>query len=88
MQQARPILFGILNMALPGLGYVFLPQRRVFGWLLFIGTLTSLIARRWGFQSAQILAPTSGAARLEIFSIIFMTIAFGIDAYLQAKNEV
>ena len=82
----RALWLGILNAALPGLGYVFISGREVFGWLLIVATASALLARHWGFTALNLAHDSALAVGFQMLSIAISSIAFGYDAYRSAKN--
>lgn len=77
LKKKNKILAVILNIVLPGLGYIYLGRRFVFGVLLFGGVVTTsidMIAYSW--------APPLTATG--IISTILVLVAFGYDAYRES----
>lgn len=81
MAKKKPWLAVLLNILLTGLGYLYLGKRKVFGILLMVVELIGVI---WVFTEPlafQIMK--NGWIGLASFLIV---IAFGIDAYEEAKK--
>lgn len=76
----NPISAAVLNV-IPGLGYLYLAQRKVFAVLLLLSTAVSSIPFFVFFQSYQV---TDGWI---IASSTIVQIAFMVDAYLLAKES-
>ena len=81
----RAIWLGVLNASLPGLGYVFISGRRLFGWLLFFGTLCALLSRHYGFLALNTHTFNAPAVFLQLCSVTLASLAFGYDAFRQAQ---
>jgi phosphotransferase system glucose/maltose/N-acetylglucosamine-specific IIC component len=88
MTRKHPVLLGIINALLPGLGYLLLGQRKVFGGILFSGVVCSLLIMVVEPSSLYIwlLTTTPLGNVLEVASYTLFTIAFGYDAYALAKE--
>ena len=88
----NPYLIGFINALIPGLGYVIVRKKVIFGWMLLAGTITYFIAG----AAESIYAPDSPMTFListtvvaKVFegtAILCYAIAFGYDAYREAKN--
>ncbi len=75
-------LVAIANALFPGIGYVILQKRIIFGWLLLPGS-----ALAW-YIAFTIPAPETSAATAFVFlvSSVLSSLAFGYDAYTAAKE--
>ncbi len=90
-----PLAIGIFNAVLPGGGYIFIERRRTFGILLIAGWAlgmlwvwlepnnATLVAAPTGF----FLSETTNGLFIEILSWVLLPIAFGLDAYNEAKRH-
>ncbi len=84
-----PLFVAIANAVFPGIGYIILQKRIVFGWLLLSATI---IGNIWEF-----LPSTQGASvvwgynplttGLSISGFALMSVAFAYDAYKLAKER-
>ncbi|MDO8552170.1 MAG: hypothetical protein Q7S01_01420 [bacterium] len=82
----HPIRVGIINAILPGLGYLLLGRRLLFGWLIFAGTILLIIASFVEPAANDLLLSTTFEGRiLEAFFMGVWAIAFGVDAYNEAR---
>lgn len=85
-----PFVAAFFNFFLPGLGYIALQKRVVFGWLLIA---TDVLWLTWGFFEPSIGASTwifGSIPQSFSLGLIAMTtngIAFGYDAYQLAKEK-
>lgn len=85
----NPLLVGICNAVVPGLGYVILGNRRVFGWLLLVGSLSAIILSfvEPAFVSQSFFVSKSALGTLlEALWYLFFVIAYGYDAYDLARE--
>lgn len=80
MKQKRPWLAAFLNIIIPGLGYLYVRRRKVFGYLLTISSVMSWI---W-FPAEEVFPLIAHNVMLNV-SMILITIAFAYDAYAEAK---
>ena len=76
MKRKSPILAAILNLLLPGVGYLYVGRRITFGVLLFIGYLLAIFA--------TLSRDFSG---LELVASAIIIVAFAIDAWSEASNH-
>lgn len=80
----KPWLACVLNIILPGVGYVYVGHRVAFGILLFISNLFI-----WSFSwpSGWSWSKLSNSMLASIFiAVILTTIAFAYDAYKDAQE--
>jgi len=78
----NPVLVAIANFLLPGLGYLMLRKRTVFGALLFAGTVLNIIYT-FGFPPEFVWHE---ATWIVFVGGVITLIAFGYDAYSLAKE--
>ncbi|MCL5410826.1 MAG: hypothetical protein M1324_03145 [Patescibacteria group bacterium] len=81
MKNKRPWLAIVLNIILPGLGYLYVGRRKVFGYLLTISSITSWI---W-FPTKDFIPLIIHSPMINI-GLILVTVAFAYDAYIEAKT--
>ena len=86
----NPIVLGIVNAIVPGLGYVILGKRIVFGWLLLAGSISVAILAfiEPAFMPTSMFVSTSVIGKaLETLWYVFFILAYGYDAYDLAREE-
>ena len=86
----HPILIGILNAVLPGLGYLIIRERTVFASLMLLGLLLFSVVTFTDPSPAfspLFLSTTVLGRFLEGISYTLISIAFGYDAYDMAKRK-
>ncbi|MES2225334.1 MAG: hypothetical protein V4480_00805 [Patescibacteria group bacterium] len=86
----HPMVAGVINAVLPGLGYVLLKERVVFGWLMLVGTILYGIVLFTDPSSVfdTLLLATSPLGKvMEALSYILITLAFAYDAYSIAAGR-
>ena len=76
MKRKSPILAAVLNLLLPGVGYLYVGRRITFGVLLFIGYLLAIFAT-WSRDFSG----------LELVASVIIIVAFAIDAWSEASNN-
>ena len=76
MKRKSPILAAILNLILPGVGYLYVGSRIIFAVMLFIGYLLAIFAT-W----------SKDFGGLELMAGGIVTVAFAIDAWYEATNH-
>jgi hypothetical protein len=82
----KPILATLLNIALPGTGYLYLGVRRTFGSLLLLSFLISCgILLDAQSPSSFLNDAIPYISPWEWISLTLLTIALGYDAYSEAK---
>lgn len=83
MKKAKklPWLAMILNIVLPGAGYLYVGKRMIFGGLLLGATISGFM---WG-PSDEAISIISN--QWVITSGLLTYIAFAFDAYMEAKNS-
>ncbi|MBP9761559.1 hypothetical protein KBD11_00620 [Candidatus Saccharibacteria bacterium] len=80
----NPHIAGFLNL-IPGLGYIYLNRKRLFGWLILLGVVIGL---------SSILLPSNidytqeldSGDVVSVISSLVIYIAFVVDAYREAKT--
>lgn len=80
----HPVVAGICNAVVPGLGYLLIDERKVFGWLLLAGSLSCLALSfvEPAFLSQSFFVSTSlGGKFLEAAWYLCFVIAYGYDAW-------
>lgn len=84
----NPILIGILNALVPGVGYLMVRERIVFGAFMLLGTvllmLVMLVDPSPIFDS-MLYAVTPFGRAMETLSYLLIAGAFGYDAYDLAR---
>ncbi|MEA2702034.1 MAG: hypothetical protein QOE22_743 [Candidatus Parcubacteria bacterium] len=86
----HPVLIGIVNALVPGLGYLILRERLVLGWGMFLAMIFFMIVTLTDPSPAfdTVLFAISPTGRLlECASYALAIIAFGYDAYDLAKKK-
>lgn len=82
----KPILATLLNIALPGTGYLYLGVRRTFGLLLLLSFLASCgILLDTQSPSSFLNDAVPYVSPWEMISLALLMIALGHDAYSEAK---
>ena len=84
----KPIVAGIVNFFLPGLGYLMIGRRVTFGWLVLISTIALWV---YSFAYPMSLPPfellSGSEALLSFIATFFLGYAFAYDAYQEAKHK-
>ena len=82
------------NFIFPGLGYIFIPSRRLFGWVLVFGSLiviaVQISANSVGIYTILTQLRAGGYAHLYAVSYLgyfIMRAAFAYDAYKELKSR-
>jgi len=83
----NPYLIAVGNALIPGLGYLILRKRQIFGTLVFIGTVAWYAMTFLDPAAAPPFSTTVLGNMLEVIAVIATTIAFGYDAYALAKEQ-
>ena len=88
--RTNPILIGIVNAILPGLGYLILKERLVFGWSIFLAVLLFALVAFTDpspvFDMTLIAVSATGRS-LEGVAYALAILAFGYDAYDLARKK-
>lgn len=80
----KPWLACVLNIILPGVGYIYVGRRVVFGILLFI---SNLLVWSFSLPDGWSWSELSSSMLAAIFlAVILTTIAFAYDAYKDAQG--
>jgi hypothetical protein len=88
--KTHPLLVGIANALIPGLGYIILKDRLVLGWCMLVSMLL------FGFVTLSdpspafdtiLFAVTPTGRVLELVSYALSIFAFGYDAYDLARKK-
>ena len=85
----NPVVIGIVNAVVPGVGYLILRKRTIFGALILVSGAAWFIG---GFFESYIeiesflISTTVEGKILEAISIAATMLAFGYDAYTLAKE--
>jgi len=85
----NPVVVGIVNAALPGLGYIIVGKRRVFGWLL-LGNVVITYAWMFVYQGTVtpgMWGPLEINSWLGLLAVALLFAAFGYDGYQLAKER-
>ncbi len=82
-----PLLVGFLNFFFPGLGYMLLGKRLLFGRLIFLSTLLGEI-HLWidPLPDVYIYGSTNSSVALGTIALFLGCFAFGYDAYTLANK--
>jgi hypothetical protein len=86
----NPYVVGICNAVIPGLGYILIGERKVFGGLLLAGSVACIILSivEPGFASGSLfVSQTPGGVVLETLWYLFFLAAFAYDAWEIAKRK-
>lgn len=86
----HPILVGISNAVLPGVGYLIIRERLVFGTFLIAGSIALVILAfiEPVFRPQSLLVSSSILGQgLESLWYIFFVLAYGYDAYSLARDQ-
>ena len=77
----KPWLAALLNILIPGLGYLYLGKRKLFGILLVVSGVAAYI---WVINKPQV-TELFGDPFINMM-LLFYEVAFAIDAYQEAKG--
>lgn len=81
----NPIVAAIANAVLPGLGYILIQRRTVFGWWLLAGSLVGWV---WTIKFPIPEEFFMGESMLWCAAAYLLTmVAFAYDAYTEAKHR-
>ncbi|MDB5167789.1 MAG: hypothetical protein JWO55_47 [Candidatus Saccharibacteria bacterium] len=85
-QSKKPVLAAILNILIPGVGYLYAGVRKKFAWMLVIASIVGLIATFdpqsiWYFSNETL----PKMSLLDSLSLLIVTVAFAYDAYTETK---
>ena len=84
----RPIVVAIANYTFPGLGYILLGKRMLFGVLMMTCVAVQAIQMYIDpYPYVIAYATTTFSLFLALFSIFMFQIAFAYDAYRLAKDQ-
>lgn len=86
----KPVLIGIANALIPGLGYLILKERLILGWGMFIAMLLFAFVTLTDPSPAfdmVLFAVTPTGRVLEGISYTLAVISFGYDAYDLARKK-
>jgi hypothetical protein len=86
----HPGLLGIVNAIIPGLGYIILKQRLVFGWCMLATFVLFLIVTLTDPSPAfdtVLFAVSPTGQFLEVLAYILALFAFGYDVYDMARTK-
>ena len=86
-KKKSPVAAAILNLLTPGLGYLYLPQRRLFGAMLLGGEVLIVTAPSGNTEAALEKAAETNWTLLvpAIIGVLLYYTAFAVDAYQSAK---
>jgi hypothetical protein len=90
IMKTHPILIGIANAIIPGLGYLILKDRLVLGWCMFIAMILFMVVTLTDPSPAFdtiLFAVTPIGRLLEGASYVLAVFAFGYDAYDLARAK-
>jgi hypothetical protein len=83
----RAVLIGLVNAILPGVGYVILRKRVIFGALVLASTILWIISGFFEtYAESFFIASTLNGRIFEAFAYVVLFAAFGYDAYSLAKE--
>lgn len=77
----QPLIAATLNAILPGIAYLYLGDRKLFGGMLLTASVLSYF---WFFTDPNAQNFFNGA--IVNIAMILMTLAFAVDAYREAKK--
>lgn len=79
----NPVVVALANLIIPGLGYLIVQRRVVFGWLLLAG---SVLGIAWSFLYP--MPPFAEATEFLLCTTAYAltAVAFAYDAYQEAKH--
>lgn len=85
-QSKKPVLAAILNILIPGVGYLYAGVRKKFAWMLVAASVLSLAAifdpqSLWYFGHEK----SPQMSIFENISLLIVTVAFAYDAYMETK---
>lgn len=86
----NPAVAGVSNALVPGLGYLLIDERKVFGWLLLAGSIFCLILsfiEPAFLEQAFLVSRTAYGMTLELAWYACFVAAYGYDAYTLAKAK-
>ena len=88
--KTHPVLIGIVNAIIPGLGYLLIKERVVFGWCMLVAfilfVVVTFIDPSPAFNAAFFSISPAGKI-LEAVAYVFALFAFGYDAYDMARAD-
>ncbi len=84
----KPIIVAVSNYFFPGLGYVLLGQRRIFGWLMMLcSSIQAIQLYIDPYPYIVAYATTTLSLTLAILALWLLQIAFAYDVYSLAKTR-
>lgn len=86
----NPIVAGVTNALIPGLGYLLIDERKVFGWLLLVGSVLCIIlsfVEPTFLEQAFLVSSTGLGMTLELAWYACFVAAYAYDAYSLAKAK-
>ena len=86
----HPVVLGVLNALIPGLSYLILRERVVFGTFLIAGSVALLLLAfvEPVFRPGSLLVSSSILGQgLESLWYVFFMLAYGYDAYALAREK-
>jgi len=81
-----PILAGILNFLLYGIGYLYLGKRKVFGIVLFLGDVAFFAAT--GYAAIAQISISQTYVNINSIGFVIIGVALGYDAYQLARQPL
>ena len=82
------------NFIIPGLGYIFIPRRKLFGWILLFGTIiitaVNISANTVGIYTTFTQLSVEGYVHMYAvyyLGFVIMRAAFAYDAYKELKSK-
>ena len=87
----NPVLVGVVNAILPGLGYLIIKERVVFGWLMLVGMVLFSIVMLTDPSPAfatMLFAVSETGKILEGISYVLIVLGFAYDAYDLARRKL
>lgn len=85
-----PAAYGIINAFFPGLAYILLGKRALFGWLLIISMVCNAILAfiaPHGVSESFFLSTTMFGKTIQIVGMMAGAIAFAYDAHKLAQQK-
>lgn len=86
-QSKKPILAAILNVLVPGVGYLYVGVRKNFAWMLVAASIVSFVTlfdpNSFMYIGGETPAKMSA---LDTIVMVIVAAAFAYDAYMAAKQ--
>ena len=83
----NPVIATVLNVIIPGLGYLYAGVRTTFAWLLLAAMVLSIVSMFDPQSLWYINKEMPYMTVWEVVSMLLVFAAFGYDAYTETKNR-